>query len=86
MLNDVVDESFISETRPPWSNITAEYWRITIIFTTGLLLVITSSMHHHQAAALKQAAANLAQGFLEAILAAFNWADKAMVRESNHVK
>jgi hypothetical protein len=37
-------------------------------------------MHHHQAAALKQAAANLAQGFLEAILAAFNWADKAMVR------
>jgi hypothetical protein len=43
-------------------------------------------MHHHQAAALKQAAANLAQGFLEAILAAFNWADKAMVRESNHVK
>jgi hypothetical protein len=37
-------------------------------------------MRRHQPAALKQAAANLAQGFLEAILAAFNWADKTMVR------
>jgi hypothetical protein len=37
-------------------------------------------MHRHQAAALKQAAANLAQGFLEAILhvAGFIWADKAI--------
>jgi hypothetical protein len=98
----------------PWSNITAEYWRIwhnihillqndrqhnitAILEQASNIIAISetyynniyywsttrhhkASMHRHQAAALKQAAANLAQGFLEAILEAFNWADKAMVR------
>jgi hypothetical protein len=62
------------------SNIIAisETYNNNIYYWLLYALLIITGMHRHQAAALKQAAANLAQGFLEAILAGFNWADKAI--------